>query len=234
MLRMKFLVFLISILSVVISRSHHNSVNDDSYDVIDNARVEDDDNFLNQISELDHMINLVRRARSVPEADNDIVGEDLMVEVMDQIDLTIPDNVEIVADVMKSLSGEKQLEFLMNKFMMHDDEIKRSMVEPSSRSTEPVTSLHSSDKVKREAQPYGGGSGRISQFDSFDTHGKNFGVIYSMYHTMSLYDWLYQERDIFLICIEIQLEEVKLKSLAFCNSLFLCYSLSLGLMVMCI
>ena len=80
------------------------------------------DHLLQKIEELDQMIQAakLRRTRSV-EDEEDIVGEKEMISVMGRVDLDVQDNVEVVADVMKTLSGETQLEFLMKKFMMEED-----------------------------------------------------------------------------------------------------------------
>ena len=118
-------------LDLVSSRSHHNDlhgVDEPRSSQGEISHEEDDDDLLARIEDLDSMIQLVRNARSIPdvpdEDEDDIVGEKEMVQVMDSIDLTNAENVEIVADLMKTLSGEAQLEFLMDKFMMKDSEIR--------------------------------------------------------------------------------------------------------------
>ena len=119
------------VLALVHSRSHHNDlhgVDKPRSSQEETSHEEEDDDLLARIEDLDSMIQLVRNARSIPgvpdEDDDDIVGEKEMVQVMDSIDLTNAENVEIVADLMKTLSGEAQLEFLMDKFMMKDSEIR--------------------------------------------------------------------------------------------------------------
>ena len=86
-----------------------------------------DDELLQQIEELETMIKLSRKARSIKE-DEDMVGEDEMVHVLDSIDLSSDENVEAVSDVLRTLSGDAQLEFLMNKFMMKDEEVKEEIM----------------------------------------------------------------------------------------------------------
>ena len=86
-----------------------------------------DDELLQQIEELDTMIKLARNARSIKE-DEDMVGEDEMVRVLDSIDLSSAENVEAVSDVLRTLPGDVQLEFLMNKFMMKDEEVKEEIM----------------------------------------------------------------------------------------------------------
>ena len=89
-----------------------------------------DDELLQQIEELDTMIKLARNARSIKEDEEveDMVAEDEMVRVLDSIDLSSAENVEAVSDVLRTLSGDAQLEFLMNKFMMKDEEMKEEIV----------------------------------------------------------------------------------------------------------
>ena len=128
-MRLKLLICGFLVLALAHCRSHHNDLH-----VVDEPRSsqeetshdEGDDDLLARIEDLDSMIQLVRNARSIPDVpdDDDIVGEKEMVQVMDSIDLTNAENVEIVADLMKTLSGEAQLEFLMDKFMMKDSEIR--------------------------------------------------------------------------------------------------------------
>ena len=91
------------------------------------------DPLLRKIEELDQMIQIakLRHTRSVEDED-DIVGEKEMINVMGRVDLDVQDNVEAVADVMKTLSGETQLEFLMKKFMMVEED---NEAEKSKRST---------------------------------------------------------------------------------------------------
>ena len=125
------------IVGIVHCRSHvsldsehlHEDLNEAFVDVEDVDMEEAD--LIDKINELDHMISLVRKARSLDDDDDDIVGEQEMLLVMDQIDLTKSDNVEAVADVMKTLSGERQLEFLMNKFMMTNKDVKDDIVSDS-------------------------------------------------------------------------------------------------------
>ena len=123
------------VLALVHSRSHHNDlhgVDEPRSSQEETSHEEDDDDLLARIEDLDSMIQLVRNARSIPdvpeEEDDDIVGEKEMVQVMDSIDLTNAENVEIVADLMKTLSGEAQLEFLMDKFMMKDSEVREEIM----------------------------------------------------------------------------------------------------------
>ena len=124
------------VLALVHSRSHHNDlhgVDEPRSSQEETSREEDDDDLLARIEDLDSMIQLVRNARSIPDVpdeddDQDIVGEKEMVHVMDSIDLTNAENVEIVADLMKTLSGEAQLEFLMDKFMMKDPEVREEIM----------------------------------------------------------------------------------------------------------
>ena len=89
-----------------------------------------DDELLQQIEGLDTMIKLARNARSIKEDEEveDMVGEDEMVRVLDSIDLSSAENVEAVSDVLRTLSGDAQLEFLMNKFMMKDEEVKEEIM----------------------------------------------------------------------------------------------------------
>jgi len=89
-----------------------------------------DDELLQQIEELDTMIKLARNARSIKEDEEveDMVAEDEMVRVLDSIDLSSAENVEAVSDVLRTLPGDVQLEFLMNKFMMKDEEVKEEIM----------------------------------------------------------------------------------------------------------
>merc|ERR1719192_661545 len=64
------------------------------------------------------MISLVRKARSVSvDVEEDEDDEEIMA-VLDMVDLEDSSNVDAVADVMKTLDGGKQMEFLMTKFMV--------------------------------------------------------------------------------------------------------------------
>ena len=128
-MRLKLLICGFLVLALAHCRSHHNDlhgVDEPHSSQEETSHDEGDDDLLARIEDLDSMIQLVRNARSIPDVpdDDDIVGEKEMVQVMDSIDLTNAENVEIVADLMKTLSGEAQLEFLMDKFMMKDSEIR--------------------------------------------------------------------------------------------------------------
>ena len=82
------------------------------------AEVDQEEEFYKQLQDLDQMISLVRNARSVSlEQEEDEDDEELM-EVLDMVDLDDSSNVEAVADVMKTLDGGKQMEFLMTRFMV--------------------------------------------------------------------------------------------------------------------
>merc|ERR1712098_48094 len=148
------------IVGFVRCRSHPSFSSGHINEDLNEAFVEDVDleeaDLFDKINELDHMISLVRKARSVEDDDNDIVGEKEMLLVLDQIDLTWADNVEAVADVMKTLSGERHVEFLMNKFMMTNKDVKDDIVsDPHKlvrRSPYPHESsqAHTHDKPKLE------------------------------------------------------------------------------------
>ena len=115
-----------------------------------------DDELLQQIEKLDTMIKLARNARSIKE-DEDMVGEDEMVRVLDSIDLSSAENVEAVSDVLRTLPGDVQLEFLMNKFMMKDEEVKEEIMSSKTgvsstkakRSAYGRQVLHCRDKVNQ-------------------------------------------------------------------------------------
>ena len=112
---------------------------------------------LQKMDELDEMIKLVSRsARSAHDHNHnqhdhnaagleDITDDKEMIAVMERVDLDNPANVESVADVMRTLPGDVQLEFLMKRFMMTED-------------TEKSLDHHqvSSSPAKRSADPYGG------------------------------------------------------------------------------
>ena len=77
-----------------------------------------DEEFYKQLQDLDQMISLVRNTRSVSvEVEEDEDDQEIM-ELLNMVDLDDSSNVEAVADVMKTLDGGKQMEFLMTKFMV--------------------------------------------------------------------------------------------------------------------
>ena len=119
------LVFCASLLVLVFSRSPIDQRLSNLQNHKSATNVESED-LLQKIEELDQMIQAARqsRYRRSVEDENDIVGEKEMISVMGRIDLAVQDNVEVVADVLKTLSGETQLEFLMKKFMMDEEDEK--------------------------------------------------------------------------------------------------------------
>ena len=74
--------------------------------------------FQKQLQDLEEMIFLVRNARSVTVELEEDEDDQEIIDVMDMVDLNDPTNVDAVAEVLKTLSGGKQMEFLMTKFMM--------------------------------------------------------------------------------------------------------------------
>ena len=125
-------MFLLSLLVMGVSgrsREDHSrlGMNQDFVKRSEALEESNDDELLQQIEELDTMIKLARNARSIKE-DEDMVAEDEMVRVLDSIDLSSAENVEAVSDVLRTLSGDAQLEFLMNKFMMKDEEMKEEIM----------------------------------------------------------------------------------------------------------
>jgi len=108
-------------LLVGVMADHHEGFDEETQDLEDLV-------LLQKMDQLDQMIKLVRNARSVHE-DNEgeedeesIVDDKEMIAVMERVDLDNPENVELVADVMRTLPGDVQLEFLMKKFMMSAEE----------------------------------------------------------------------------------------------------------------
>ena len=162
--------------------SHHHEGVEDSHHHRQKDLDEEDLELLERMEQIDEMIKLVRKARSVediePTSNNedDIVEDKEMVKVLGRVDLTESGNVEAVADVMKTLPGDVQLEFLMNEFMMTDESAKSSIVHHHDVSSDVV---HQDHLAKREASPepaaYGGGYfasskvfSRPSSFSSYD------------------------------------------------------------------
>ena len=71
-----------------------------------------------QLQSLEQMISLVRNTRSVTgDLDDDEDDQEIM-DIMEKVDLSDSTNVDAVADVLKTLPGGKQMEFLMTKVMM--------------------------------------------------------------------------------------------------------------------
>ena len=71
-----------------------------------------------QLHSLEQMISLVRNTRSVTgDLDDDEDDQEIM-DIMEKVDLSDSTNVDAVADVLKTLPGGKQMEFLMTKVMM--------------------------------------------------------------------------------------------------------------------
>ena len=83
-----------------------------------------DEELYNKLQSLEQMISLVRNARSVTEDLEEAEDDKEIIEVMSRVDLSDSTNVDAVGDVLKTLSGSKQMEFLMTKIMMGraDDE----------------------------------------------------------------------------------------------------------------
>lgn len=83
-----------------------------------------DEELYNQLQSLEQMISLVRNARSVTEDLEEAEDDQEIMEVMSRVDLSDSTNVDAVGDILKTLSGSKQMEFLMTKIMMGraDDE----------------------------------------------------------------------------------------------------------------
>jgi len=129
-----------------------------------------------EMEKLDEMIKLVRRARSADHHDDieDMVGDKEMLKVMSRVDLDNPDNVEPIADVMRTLPGDVQLEFLMDKFMMTDAEAKDNIVHHH----DAVSSDHD-HMVKRspvadpEPSAYGGPPGAFASSSFFSRGSSN-------------------------------------------------------------
>jgi len=129
-------LFLSVLLIGVSCRSHHGEDHlrpSEEQEFVRRSEALDDSNeeeLLQQIDELDTMIKLARNARSIKEDEDpdSMVAEDEMIKVMDSIDLTSTENVEAVSEVLKTLPGEVQLEFLMNKFMMKDAKVKDEII----------------------------------------------------------------------------------------------------------
>ena len=132
------------ILIGVSSRSHHGddhmslkrSEDQDNVRRSEALEDSDDEELLQQIDELDTMIKLARNARSIKtnEDPDNMVADDEIIKVMDSIDLTSTDNVEVVSEVLKTLPGDVQLEFLMTKFMMKDAKVKEEIMHSKTRS----------------------------------------------------------------------------------------------------
>jgi len=132
------------ILIGVSSRSHHGddhlslrrSEDQDFVRRSEALEESDDEELLQQIDELDTMIKLARNARSIKtdEDPDNMVADDEIIKVMDSIDLTSTDNVEVVSEVLKTLPGDVQLEFLMTKFMMKDAKVKEEIMHSKTRS----------------------------------------------------------------------------------------------------
>ena len=126
------------ILIGVSSRSHHGddhlslrrSEDQDFVRRSEALEESDDEELLQQIDELDTMIKLARNARSIKtdEDPDSMVADEEIIKVMDSIDLTSTDNVEVVSEVLKTLPGDVQLEFLMTKFMMKDAKVKEEIM----------------------------------------------------------------------------------------------------------
>ena len=138
---MRTLVLLLSVLLIGVgSRRHHGEDHlrrSEEQDFVqrleeleDIDEDDDEEELLKKIDEVNSMITLVRNARSIVEEEepDSMVAENEMVKVLDTIDLSKSENVEAVSEVLKTLPGEVQLEFLMNKFMMKDEKVKEEIM----------------------------------------------------------------------------------------------------------
>ena len=141
--KMRTIILLVSVILIgVSSRSHHGDEHlrqGEEQDFVRRSEAledSDDQELLQQIDELDTMIKLARNARSIKrdEDPDNMVADDEMIKVMDSIDLTSTDNVEAVSEVLKTLPGDVQLEFLMTKFMMKDAKVKEEIMHSKTRS----------------------------------------------------------------------------------------------------
>ena len=153
-------MLLLSVLLIgVSSRSHHGEDHlrpSEEQDFVRRSEAledSDEEELLQHIDELDTMIKLARNARSIKEDEDpdSMVAEDEMIKVMDSIDLTSAENVEAVSEVLKTLPGDVQLEFLMNKFMMKDAKVKEEIIN---------SKTGSSAKVKRSTYIKGSSHGK--------------------------------------------------------------------------
>merc|ERR1711915_204242 len=149
---MRIIILVLSVLLIgVSSRSHHGEEHLRRSEEEDFARSSealadsDDEDLLQQIDELDTMIKLARNARSIKEDEDpdSMVAEDEIIKVIASVDLASTDNVEAVSEVLKTLPGDVQLEFLMNKFMMKDAKVKEEIIHSKTGTSA------SSSKVKR-------------------------------------------------------------------------------------
>ena len=107
-----------------------------------------EEEFFKQLQDLDQMISLVRNARSVSvEVEEDEDDQEIM-EVLNMVDLEDSSNVEAVADVMKTLDGGKQMEFLMTNFMVR----RGRTAEVEDNSQEPAKSADDDDVGQEEEE----------------------------------------------------------------------------------
>jgi len=160
---MRTIILLVSvILAGVSGRSHHGDEHlrrGEEQDFVRRSEAledSDDEELLQQIDELDTMIKLARNARSIKrdEDPDNMVADDEMIKVMDSIDLTSTDNVEAVSEVLKTLPGDVQLEFLMTKFMMKDAKVKEEIMHSKTRSpSKSKRSTFSRDFSHAEPEP---------------------------------------------------------------------------------
>lgn len=117
---------------------------------------DDEEELLKKIDEVNSMITLVRNARSIVEEEepDSMVAENEMVKVLDTIDLSKSENVEAVSEVLKTLPGEVQLEFLMNKFMMKDEKVKEEIMHAKAGSSSKAKrSTYSRSSSHAEPEP---------------------------------------------------------------------------------
>jgi len=160
---MRTIILLVSVILIgVSSRSHHGDEHlrqGEEQDFVRRSEAledSDDEELLQQIDELDTMIKLARNARSIKrdEDPDNMVADDEMIKVMDSIDLTSTDNVEAVSEVLKTLPGDVQLEFLMTKFMMKDAKVKEEIMHSKTRSpSKSKRSTFSRDFSHAEPEP---------------------------------------------------------------------------------
>jgi len=169
-------LLLLSVLLIgVSSRSHHGEDHlrpSEEQDFVRRSEAlegSDEEELLQQIEELDTMIKLARNARSIKDDEDpdSMVAEDEMIKVMDSIDLTSAENVEAVSEVLKTLPGDVQLEFLMNKFMMKDAKVKEEIIN---------SKTGSSAKVKRST--YNRGSSHAEPEPEYSYY-KQFSTAFS-------------------------------------------------------
>ena len=118
-----------------------------------------DDSIINSYETVSESVNKVNDY-------GDVFSEREMLEVLNNIDLSKSDNTDAVADVLKTLSGPLQLEFLMNKFMIRSGEAENEHDDSKFRVKRSVDNRESFGSPSKHSFPIHGKLFKMQQYNN--------------------------------------------------------------------